>query len=111
MYIYLQRLQGNGIVFEQRYYDNVASQRRGVTSLAWLKPKLKLQFGGRPFRWRATTPGAAPTALSAHKVDLQPFFDEIGENRREGSGWKGCKGWGRRVGWQGWMDEVRAWAA
>ena len=32
------------VFFDNQFYDNVKCARKGVTSLAWPKPKLKINF-------------------------------------------------------------------
>lgn len=32
------------VLFGNRFYDNVKCARKGVTSLAWPKPKIKINF-------------------------------------------------------------------
>ena len=65
-------MQGSALFFEGRYYDNVFTRRRGMTALAWPKPKLKLDFRGEAFKWR-------PGAPRVEEINLQSLWAEPGE--------------------------------
>lgn len=60
------------LFYRGKFYDNVFTRRRGVTSLTWPKPKLKFDFKGRVFKY--------DQKLSVEEFNLQSFFDEPGED-------------------------------
>ncbi|CAG9462414.1 unnamed protein product [Pedinophyceae sp. YPF-701] len=70
----LQETDGTrcSLLYLGRFYDNVFCRRRGVTALAWAKPKIKLDFKGEEF-------GMWDGAVEVEEVNLQSFWEEPGE--------------------------------
>jgi len=44
------------VYFDGEFHDNALLRRRGVTAMAWPKPKIKLDFKGPAFRYSPDAP-------------------------------------------------------
>lgn len=55
------------------FFDNIYSQRKGVTTLVWLKPKMKWRFpDGNFYLWADRSP--------VKTLKTNSLFAELGEN-------------------------------
>ena len=59
------------IYYDNRFYDNVKTRRRGQTTMSWDKPKLKIDFKGKVFKF-------ADDERKVEEFNLQSHFFEIG---------------------------------
>ncbi|QDZ17642.1 spore coat protein CotH [Chloropicon primus] len=59
------------VFYDNRFYDNVKTRRRGQTTISWEKPKLKLDFKGKVFKF-------ADGERKVEEFNLQSHYVEIG---------------------------------
>ena len=66
--------QKGGVVsvfYDNRFYDNVKTRRRGQTTITWDKPKLKVDFKGKVFKF-------ADKERKVEEFNLQSHYFELG---------------------------------
>eukprot|EP01025_Chloroclados_australasicus_P040119 TRINITY_DN4178_c0_g2_i1.p1 TRINITY_DN4178_c0_g2~~TRINITY_DN4178_c0_g2_i1.p1 ORF type:complete len:1028 (-),score=127.01 TRINITY_DN4178_c0_g2_i1:2597-5680(-) len=63
----------NAVYFDGLFYDNVFTRRRGMTALTWPKPKIKMDFKGKVFRY-------SRDEKRVEEFNLQSFWEEPGED-------------------------------
>ena len=59
------------VFYDGRFYDNVKTRRRGQTTITWEKPKLKLDFKGKVFKF-------ADGEKKVEEFNLQSHYFELG---------------------------------
>jgi len=59
------------LFYDGRLYDNVSTRRRGQTTMSWKKPKLKVDFKGKVFKF-------AEGEKKVEEFNLQSHFFELG---------------------------------
>ena len=59
------------VFYDDRFYDNVKTRRRGQTTITWEKPKLKMDFKGKVFKF-------ADGERKVEEFNLQSHYFELG---------------------------------
>eukprot|EP00193_Tetraselmis_chui_P002032 CAMPEP_0177760884 /NCGR_PEP_ID=MMETSP0491_2-20121128/5508_1 /TAXON_ID=63592 /ORGANISM="Tetraselmis chuii, Strain PLY429" /LENGTH=426 /DNA_ID=CAMNT_0019276819 /DNA_START=324 /DNA_END=1604 /DNA_ORIENTATION=- len=67
------------LVFNSKVYEDIFVRRRGQTTLSWSKPKLKIEFKHKDFRWDTLHGANRSTMKPVSKINLNSLYKEPGE--------------------------------